>query len=767
VNIINTGISVDTDLTRIALRQELGDGTESDPAIWQDFFLGDVPDRLQGAGYAVFLASSVVENIFEQQVSAGLAASHDDHFEVVSGVGCNYSNPGGVAKLHGSFGGNANTPICTVWVDVSIDGTMSVNAPNAVTVDVNLSFDEETTACTVAAAFLGAAIGLLANFVVPLASLIVDPILGAVGGIAAVAYLAATTGPGNLPVPDCNQESDTHLVCTRTIPVIATPLGKLDLKSMAGLDDGIIMQGSLLAIPVGAPKMRIKSDVQFSLIPPVISCGELSGREGKDFENNPKAFVNIEAGINITADSLAPIYLLDAHVVNDPLGIFANPLGIVGNQTPISIDISAGYPSDAYFQAPYPCQVLISTTGGERLISILPPAQLTQPDIDRMSAQLNGQIGKCEELVNNWFGGGIFNPQWTVDPGPGDRIVDHYYEVAVNGLGEGEVANLVDISNQVLISSVATANQSMRMSTVIAPSAGNEIGLLRVSQTQDVAGAIGHLVHSVGAIADSKRGKTVKGIGVTERLLVRTATITLPSPAQRIAAAFVGGVPCVLSIAGDRLMGFDLSNPALPTTLMSLSVPGLRGVIAQGGGSIAFGEAGFFLADLQGVRPATCGCMGEIAVLGAVVGTGVIYAITDSGLDVFSARFARLQTISSEGLGPLARTGDKLVVACAKGLEVFSIADAKHPDRKEGTNLEGIVDLVKPFGDAGKSLLAVRQTGPSKLFDFSHGDDPKPVADYPQPPWYVGAARIGNLLLKLDKGGAAIQVSFFAKSQLL
>lgn len=33
VNIINTGISVDSDLTRIALRQELGDGSPQDPAL--------------------------------------------------------------------------------------------------------------------------------------------------------------------------------------------------------------------------------------------------------------------------------------------------------------------------------------------------------------------------------------------------------------------------------------------------------------------------------------------------------------------------------------------------------------------------------------------------------------------------------------------------------------------------------------------------------------------------------------------------------------
>src|SRR5215470_7822577 len=41
VQIINIGISVDNDITLLALRLELGDGIEADPQIWQAFFQGD------------------------------------------------------------------------------------------------------------------------------------------------------------------------------------------------------------------------------------------------------------------------------------------------------------------------------------------------------------------------------------------------------------------------------------------------------------------------------------------------------------------------------------------------------------------------------------------------------------------------------------------------------------------------------------------------------------------------------------------------------
>lgn len=214
-------------------------------------------NRLQTAGFALFIASSILENVFANQVSAGLAANTDDRFELVTGVGCTYSVDSGAAKLQTKFSGNVNTPICTVWTDVTVDGRLSVKEQNSITADVNLGFQLATTACTITGAVLGAALGLVANIIVPLGALVVDPILGAMGGIATVLFVAATQGPGKLPLPDCNQDSDTHLVCTRKVPITQTPLGKLSFDTMAVFDDGVSLQGQLVAIPVGGPKLKI------------------------------------------------------------------------------------------------------------------------------------------------------------------------------------------------------------------------------------------------------------------------------------------------------------------------------------------------------------------------------------------------------------------------------------------------------------------------------------------------------------------------------
>lgn len=274
------------------------------------------------------------------------------------------------------------------------------------------------------------------------------------------------------------------------------------------------------------------------------------------------------------------------------------------------------------------------------------------------------------------------------------------------------------------------------------------------------------MLESVAAAVIGGGRELKRGVGVEEQLIIRTAVIPLPGPARQLSAAYLDSSPNVVAVLHDRLLAFDLSNPAVPVARIALSIPGIRGVLTGRESLVAFGDAGFLVVDVDGVRPASCACSGLFPVYGAATGAGVTYGVTDNGLEVLSRHFARLNIVPLEGSGPLARVANKLVAASARGLEVFSVAHPKRPHRHEGYELEGIRDLVKPFGGTGQNLLAVVDPGLSKLFDFSRGDDPKPVADYPQLPWFVGAARLGNLLMRLDPAARSIQVSLFGNSRL-
>jgi hypothetical protein len=477
--------------------------------------------------------------------------------------------------------------------------------------------------------------------------------------------------------------------------------------------------------------------------------------------------VTLSAGLNITADSLAPIYLLDAHVINDPLGVFATALNIQGSQAPVTITMDFGYPGDVYFQKRYPCEILIATTGGERLVSIPPPPPLTQQEIERLSKLVDSQISNCSQLVTNWFQGTVFNPRWLVDPGPGDRAVDHYYEFVVNGLATGEVVTIIDNTRNALVRGVAIRGEGLRVSAVVAPAEVDEVGLLRVTNREgtedDLVGIFGSIINTIKASEKA----TARGVGVTEQLILPAAAIPLPASCLRLAAAYSDGVPCAIAVLPDRLMTFDLSVPSTPVLRLSVSIAGLRGVLTSSTSLIAFSDNGFYQVDSQGARPAACGCGGETRVFGAVRAGNTIYAVTDAGIELFSSRFSRLLVIPLDATGPIARAGNNLVAAIHKGLAVFSIARPTRPGRKEDFEISGVQDLVMPPGGVGQTLLAVVKTGRAKLVDFSRGDDARVVADYPQFPWYIGSARLGNLFLKLDVARSTIQVSLFGNSQLL
>lgn len=80
--------------------------------------------------------------------------SSTSKFELVTGIGSSYSNPAADrAHVQVTFSGNVDATICTVWTDIFID--------TDITVDMNLSWNTKTMACTITAGILGAVFGEL------------------------------------------------------------------------------------------------------------------------------------------------------------------------------------------------------------------------------------------------------------------------------------------------------------------------------------------------------------------------------------------------------------------------------------------------------------------------------------------------------------------------------------------------------------------------------------------------------------------------------
>ena len=777
VNIINTGMAVSADMQRLAFRQELGEGIEGDPAIWQTFYSGAFDDRLlndTGADTAmgIFESAPLLEDVLSLSISKGLTESEQKHagdsvqFHVLTGISTTYAVNNGAPTLTTQFSGTLDTPLCSVGTDVTVVSVLSVNQPNVVTSDTNFSWNTDTTACTVVAGALGSVLGLAINIVFPGASLVFDPVFFAVAGMAAVLVAKNVVTPSLPASSGCTSVSDTHMVCNNALSVSNSPLGKLSLNSLVAEDDGISILSDFAPFPVGVPEIATSEDANFTWRPPSISCGEISGNEVTDFKRDPQAFVSLGASASVSAVTLAPIYLMSVTVINDPLNVFGPNLTVVGSQAPIEITLRLSYPGDKYFANPYPCQILVQTTGGIRLIEIPPPPQLNQQIIDGLAAEIAGEMLFCQKLVDQWWNEfHRYNPVWSVDPWIGDSAVEHGYEVEISGLQPGEQATLVGAGNQVLQTGVASAGASLRLSAVVTPAGSNEIGILRgeagAAPEQQVQAAAAE--NAQLAVLPARRG-----IAVKEQLIVEAGVIRLTESVRSVAAAYLQGSPHALVVTANGVLAFDLADPGAPVNRSSWTVPGVRGVLAQGQSLLAYGDDGMAWLDALGVNAqgCDCGCAEQPVFFSVVAARGYLYAATSRGLEVFSPRLRRRTVIPFEGARCVAQTGNTLVVGGKNGLTMFHLKDPSQPERGGHHSSASVANLVVPPGSSGHELLVVFDQGASQLLDFVVHGQPRLTATFPVTPWYVRSARIQNFILRQSPDRSSVRVTYFGKSTL-
>ena len=136
----------------LSFRQELGGGV---PADWVSYYSGNITSRLTGAIYAIYLDSDCIEYQTQEQIYTSFEKHPNPQFTLVSGVSSVFSGTGGIATVNSSFGGNVNTPLCTIWTDVYVNSTLSVDIPNDLKSDTLLSWKPHAGLCAIEASFFG------------------------------------------------------------------------------------------------------------------------------------------------------------------------------------------------------------------------------------------------------------------------------------------------------------------------------------------------------------------------------------------------------------------------------------------------------------------------------------------------------------------------------------------------------------------------------------------------------------------------------------
>ena len=561
---INTGMSIDANFSRLSFRQEAGGGAPGDPANWQQYFDGNFPDRLQGAAFAVYLDNNVLQEITSEKIYDGLI-KNPTQFTLVSGVGSTYSNNAGTPTITSNFGGNVDTPICTIYTDVQLVSTLSVTTPNNLTSDGHISWNAHTGACEVTAAILGGAIGFGVDLIMPWLTSLINPITGAVAGLATVLYLKGTKQPDLPPQQDCTPVSSTEMICTQTFKQFSNPLGSLSFDAITAFDDGISLQGKLAVIPVGTAKADFAITDPLLWAAPSIPCGQLGPQSIQAVEQNPQAYAQLTASISITADTLAPVYIfyVNPKPGSDPLNLLSGHYTVGGTQAPATITIDIPYPGAAYYAAPYPIQLLVATSGGIELVSLGNIPELSQGYIDGMLAGLGAQVDRCNEKVVNQFQYyRKYVMRWAIDPYQGQRVF-HSYTVAMRGLPAGARVVLAQSDGRALQTAHASENQSVFLDALMDPQSYNALELLPekpriLDQLKDTFSASGK-----------------QSLDITGQLLNTLAQLQVPTSTEEIFATFNSSIPTLFVRTPQIIMGYDLTNPALPRQYLDVPAAAL------------------------------------------------------------------------------------------------------------------------------------------------------------------------------------------------
>lgn len=216
----------------------------------------------------------------------------------------------------------------------------------------------------------------------------------------------------------------------------------------------------------------------------------------------------------------------------------------------------------------------------------------------------------------------------------------------------------------------------------------------------------------------------------------------------------------------NGIKAYDFGNPMRPTLIRSWEIPGVRGALTWQGALLFFGEDGFGWIDGQGEhKPGAAECRAN-PILDATAAAHVLYAVTSEGLEIYSTRLCKADAMAFDGGRCLARTAGKLVVGGRRGLFVYDTKDALHPRR--GPSLEGI-DVraaMRPLGYEAGTILASLEDGSARLLRVA-GSELEETASFAQAPWFVGNARLGELLVRIGKDGRSLDVSRFGESQVI
>lgn len=547
---------------------------------------------------------------------------------------------------------------------------------------------------------------------------------------------------------DCKQISDTETVCqtpitlglgepsTCGLPAIET----FEVANPRGVADGLVLGGSITIPNLGHAVVNPVVH-PFQWISPSVTC---SGFEGQWCA---------QASVELQNTGEVWLYLCDVTVLNEKNNEFSPYLSIKHPYCPLTV-IELNVPT----YSENPCTLLIKTSGGACLVTI--PAMPPGPTPDYLAAfnqMAEGwRLMHCYQEVDDWYRHfHRFNPKWLVDPPPGDVPVEHLWLVAVSGIRQGDVVELQDEHEQTISAGIARTTGWVSLSAFTAPTKTTEAevsivrrqGALQVGTPKEVAPQ-----------SDQASQQVKPHFDIKQLLLVQQATLFFPEQHSQVIAGYVQNIPALFVVSATGLRVYNIDIPYRPYLLSHLPILGLRGILPWERGFLAWGEQGLALLSpgkQQGIT--TIKTVDQVAVRDVVTDEQHVYILTRDGVRIYTRAFQPHDRVSIEDAHHIVREKNVLVVESKEGLVMFDTAQPKMPVRVGVHPVENITDLVTPVL-APSNTVFVREKQGGWLLEMVEPGIFQGCVRYEQTPWFIGAARLGNTLARLDESGNTLTI---------
>lgn len=741
---VNAGVSVDEQLQTIAFRAQIGGSHPGTVTRWQDFFEGKFSDRLVGADWSIFIDAGLITEFVKLRINQLLDEADIDHLQTF--VGCTYSNGGGKAvftlKVEGIY--DLPDPLGTIFRDVNLPMEVSVAGSNT----LQLSAD------------YGEVLGLIHSF--DMIEFLLPSLSSGIEGLLQVAIGSALTEVNKSDAaPYCQKVSSTVVQCTKSVQVPSILTGTTSvLTGLNALDDGFAMAGTMRSSDLSPSAIRAIIR-EFKFRAPEISCSTASIALVAAFRENPAGANVLHAEAVVDNQGTTPIFLCGWTVSNDGLGAFPRAaIRVDAGPAAISFTLNMPTPPAGYFQLPkpYPCDLLVTTTGGTRLLRIQPPPKITQADLNKLAAELLVKVGNCKKLMNPWFE--QYKPGWGLSDAHIESPLDHLWQVTITGLDAGQSMSLVNSSKRELVRATAQTGAPLRMSALVAPSAKNELTVVR----RGAGNPQRLMVQAKSTKADKAKPhmEDGRGIEVSQYQIVQLGSISLNAECRAVQATTILSTACIVTVLLDGLRAYDLRNPRRPVHIRSWSIPGIRGVLTWQGALLYFGEEGFgWINDRGEQQRATLSRCSSKPIVDVTSAGRSLYAVGEDRLEIYSAGLCLTASEPLHGARCVTRTAGKLVVGGRQGLCVHDITDALHP--RCGPSLGGldVKQVARPLGSEAGTILASLEDGSALLLNIASSAIQETAA-FPQIPWFGGCLRLGELLVRIGSNGRSLDVGRFA-----